>query len=95
MKFPLITSLIDRLSSRASAVRTRHHPMPVCSIKVDLRRIPWGDDLSLVEQRLLQAPGAVGVRLQPGRRRAILFHDERTSLPELWDWLQLQGWRPR
>lgn len=67
---------------------------PVCQIKVDLRRLPWGADLVEADRRLRQAPGAVDVKMNTRHRRAVLFHDARAPLPDLWNWLQSQGWRP-
>jgi hypothetical protein len=78
MRLPLLTPLIVRLGGWARATRWHRDAPPVCSIKVDLRRLPWGKDLHLAQKHLRTAPGAVDVQLQPRRRRAILFHDART-----------------
>ena len=63
------------------------HHGPVCRVTVDLRQLPAGGDPATAERLLRDAPGVLEVRLRRARNRAVVVHDSRTSLPELWNWL--------
>lgn len=63
----------------------------VCRVTLDLRGVPWGADTATVEELLLSRPGVLGVEVDARRRRAVILHDGRASLPQIWNWLQAQA----
>ena len=72
-------------SSGGGSVPPQHGP--VCQVIVDLRQLPAGVDPAAAERLLRDAPGVLGVRLRRAGKQAVVLHDSRTSLPELWNWL--------
>lgn len=60
---------------------------PVCKVTIDLRRLPPSGDPAATAALLRRAPGVLDVRMDTRRRRAIVLHDSRTSVAELWNWL--------
>lgn len=82
--------LLDRGKRWAGRRRRTSDNGPVCRVTLDLRRLTPTDGYDSVEALLRAAPGVVDVRLQPGRHRAVVLHDSRTSLPQLWNWLLQQ-----
>ena len=67
------------------------HHGPVCRVTVDLRQLPAGLAPAAAERLLRDAPGVLDVRMRAGRTRALVLHDSRTSLPQLWNWLRSQS----
>lgn len=72
--------------------RAHHRPSagPTCRVVLDLRRVPWGGHPATAGLLLRQRPGVLDVSIDARRRRAIVVHDARTSLPQLWNWLVAQ-----
>jgi hypothetical protein len=71
--------------------RSRKSPTPVsgsrCRLSVDLSHVPWGADADAAEALLRRRPGVLDVIVDARRRRAVVVHDGRSSLPQLWNWL--------
>lgn len=68
------------------------HP-PTCRVVLDLRGISWATDRETALARLRSQPGVLDAEVNPDTGRAVVIHDSRTSLPQLWNWLV--SWRTR
>jgi hypothetical protein len=53
--------------------------------------VPWGSDPDLAQALLREGPGVLDVRVDARRDRAVVWHDGRTSFPQLYNWLQAQA----
>jgi hypothetical protein len=73
--------------ARIDGARGAHSPGPVCRVTIDLRRLPPSADPAAATALLRRAPGVLEVRMDTRRNRAIVLHDSRTSVAELWNWL--------
>lgn len=76
------------------AVRPGRRPRmdgPVCRVTLDLRALPWGADPEAARALLRERPGVLDVRVDARRHRAVVWHDGRTSFPQLYNWLQAQA----
>lgn len=60
---------------------------PTCRVVLDLRGVPWAKDAELAARLLAGRPGVRSARVDPVSGRAVVVHDARLSLPELWNWL--------
>ncbi len=60
---------------------------PTCRLVLDLSGVPWADDCQTAEHMLLTCPGVTRATVEPGTRRAVILHDSRLSLPQVWNWL--------
>lgn len=66
---------------------SRKHKGPTCRLVVDLRGIPWAGDRETATAKLLQQPGVLAADVDPGARKAVVIHDARMELSQLWNWL--------
>lgn len=71
--------------------RTSRSGGPSCRIMLDLQRLPWGADPEAAQALVGGRPGVLDVRVDARCRRAVVWHDGRTSFPELFNWLQAQA----
>lgn len=83
--------VVSALASASRRGRARASAAPVCRVTLDLRGVPWGADPVAASALLRRQPGVLDVQVDGRRRRAVVLHDARTSLPQLWNWLQAQA----
>ena len=62
-----------------------------CRITLDLSQVPWGADADAAEALLRRRPGVLDVTVDTRRRTAVVVHDGRSSLPQLWNWLRAES----
>ena len=85
---------LDALRRFFGEVRPRRRTRvdgPVCQVTLDLRGLPWGADPEATQALLRARPGILDVRIDARGGRALVWHDGRTSFPELYNWLQMQA----
>lgn len=61
--------------------------VPTCRVVLNLGGVSWGSDAAAAVSMLQRRPGVLSATVDPRTRRAVVVHDSRTSLPDLWNWL--------
>lgn len=76
-----VDGVVDPLTARLAGPATG----PVCRVLIDLLRLPALPRPESVVLLLRRIPGVIDVQVDLSRRRAVVLHDSRTSLPVLWN----------
>ena len=77
-----------------AAVRSAGRPQrgrPVCRVTFDLRSTPWAASPERAFALRRGQPGVLDVKVNARRGVAVVWHDGRTSFPQLFNWLQAQS----